>query len=113
MNAAEIQGRVLGLLGGLGATPGAIADALTARGITGRREVACGCPIANFLFEQLRGISMRQAVVGDSDITIYLHTYDHITVATPGPVTDFIRLFDGGCFPSLVTPALVGGEDRG
>lgn len=84
---------IAGVLSGLGSTPDAVAAELLAAGITGVRQSAKRCPVANFL--RFHGVDF--ANVG---ISVRGHSRERLA-ETPDPVVDFMIRFDGGQYAYL------------
>lgn len=106
---AEDQDLIRGLLdyhlAALGVTPEQVADTLRREGITGLRETACDCPVANYLKKVLVEVTMpiviehREPVVTTAYVSVpALHLLDH---RLPHAVALFIERFDQGHYNEL------------
>lgn len=91
-------------LAALGDTPGEVAATLRQLGITGRQFAVSHCPVANYLREHA---GMAHPNVSPRTVT----TRAGYVIQTPAPVAAFVRQFDLGYFPDLITPA--GDADTG
>lgn len=91
-------------LAALGSTADAVAETLRRLGITGRPRAVNHCPVANYLREHA---GMAHPNVSPRAVTT---RNEHVTYV-PAPVAGFIRAFDLGYFPDLITPA--GDADTG
>lgn len=78
----------------LGDTADVIASVLMAKGITGYRYKNGTCPVANYLRQEL----------GDAPlVSPFSATVDGVHVELPPAVNVFIREFDSGQYPALIT----------
>lgn len=91
-------------LAALGRTDDEVAATLRRLGITGRQFAVSHCPVANYLREHA---GMAHPNVSPRAVTT---RNEHVTYV-PAPVAGFIRAFDLGYFPDLITPA--GDADTG
>jgi hypothetical protein len=95
---ATVAGHVAALLAALGASHPAVAEALSAAGITGYPESTSCCPIAAYL---LRGDArILGLAVSEDEISIDLPG-GTAYVGVPAPVAAFITAFDTGSYPHL------------
>lgn len=86
------------------AEPDRIARHLFLQGVSGRRETAAGCPVANYV----RDVTGNDAVrVGARHIRFRVGR-SPVSVPTPGPIARFVQAFDRGEYPALDS-AVVGG----
>jgi hypothetical protein len=112
VNVTQIRGKVLALLTELGGNERDVAATLDRLGVTGSRDCASRCPIANYLHERLTGEGVRDVAVGDLQASLILRDGTVVRAWLPRAVRNFIALFDGGHhFQELVAPG--GGADRG
>ena len=86
------------LLNDMGQTAKEVADFLKSQNIKGKLSNAQSCPVANYMISQ----------GGEPDSAIYDRyngRYDGnaFVIMTPTPVFQFIRDFDGGTYPELVS----------
>lgn len=77
-----------------------IANRLLAGGWTGHKAEPEGCPIARYLHD----LTGWDVAVDPDSITVWSDD-DNLgcEVATPARVAQFVRMFDAGCFPGLIS----------
>ncbi len=95
--------RELDYLSGLAAA-GRLADYLAAWGETGEPRVACACVLANHLWRRLGvavEISYRRS--GNPLLLEVLDEHASPLAAVPAPLATFVRRFDAGHYPALVS----------
>ena len=79
-----------------------IAAVLRAKGIKGRKNEACACPIANYL----AGIFGEMSTPAVEETTVKLLGWDdRMHMQLPDAVQDFVESFDLGWFPELIEEA--------
>lgn len=88
---AELEG-----IGGTRAKADQIAAHLIARGIKGRRNSGCDCPVANW-FSRTLGVG--GAVAGNA---FQLNNDVGVQLGLTDGICDFVRRFDAGEYPDLV-----------
>ena len=101
--------RIAAALARLGDTPDAVAATLTAAGITGAQCETGDCPVARYVRAEC-GIGLSCLVLAEANrVSIIATRDDGSIIATravvPSPVSDFIRMFDGGDYPALIAPS--------
>src|SRR5258708_35097441 len=89
--------------------PWAIARALRNRGIKGRREKGCDCPLAHYVCEVLPAGML--AHVDGNYVEVYSDVPNYLGIGMEPPLcrvklpehfTDFVCEFDAGRYPSLI-----------
>ena len=78
-----------------------VAAVLRSKGIKGRKNEACACPIANYLAEIFGEMSTPE--VEESTVKFLGWGDDHMQL--PDAVQDFVESFDLGWFPELIEEA--------
>lgn len=91
-----LKSQILEKLKELGDTEHTISRRLKRKQIKGIRQNTHSCPIAQFLQQEFPGKNIR---VTSSTVDISNETA--CTIFMPGHITDFIRSFDSGHWPSL------------
>lgn len=91
----------------LGSTADEVAETLRARGINGRRDSGCDCPVARFIRSEV------PETAGNWNIAGYWMDGEYVQlpqsrfalpfarVDLPDPVADFVLAFDGGDYAHL------------
>jgi hypothetical protein len=82
----------------LGSSAAAVAKALKAMGIKGRRSTSCGCPLANYLSK----ITGQKMSIGLYDGNYAMYSGSHNDFHLPQACTTFIKAFDSGRFNYLL-----------